>query len=298
MAKIKSFSTNDGDMFYIKHNTDNFTIIDCCIDDENKEKIINELEEEGKEKNIVRLISTHPDDDHIRGLSYLYKKHDIPNFYCVKNDAVKDDETDDFKKYCELRDSKKAFYLYKGCTRKWMNIGDLERGCAGINILWPDEKNEDFKKELENAKNGSKVNNICPIIKYSIEDSIKVYWFGDLETEYMDKIKDKVDWVEADVIFAPHHGRSSGKMPKEILEKINPKVIIIGEAPFEHIDYYEGYETITQNTAKDIVIICDGSMADFYVSNKNYKTTPSTLKKINNKSYKDYLYIGSLEYNG
>ena len=93
-----------------------------------------------------------------------------------------------------------------------------------------------------------------------------------------------------------HHGRSSGKIPDEILKKINPKIIIIGDAPSEDLDYYENYETITQNTANDIVIICDDGTADFYVSNKKYKTIPSTLTKIKGKSYNDYLYIGSLEY--
>ena len=36
MSIIKSFSVCDdngeaGDMFYIKHNSSNFTIIDCCL---------------------------------------------------------------------------------------------------------------------------------------------------------------------------------------------------------------------------------------------------------------------------
>ena len=30
MALVKSFSVGDGDMFYINHCSDNFTIIDCC----------------------------------------------------------------------------------------------------------------------------------------------------------------------------------------------------------------------------------------------------------------------------
>mgnify|MGYP002660183284 FL=1 len=128
MVKIKSFSTNNGDMFYIKHSSDNFTIIDCCIDEENKNSILNELINESKYKSITRLISTHPDDDHIRGLKFLSDNFSIPNFYCVKNEATKEDKTDDFKKYCELRDSDKAFYIYKGCSRKWMNQTDDTRG--------------------------------------------------------------------------------------------------------------------------------------------------------------------------
>lgn len=30
MSIVKSYAVGAGDMFYIRHNTDNFTIIDCC----------------------------------------------------------------------------------------------------------------------------------------------------------------------------------------------------------------------------------------------------------------------------
>ena len=122
MSLVKSLSVGNGDMFYIKHGSDNFSIIDCCMDDSNEVRIVNELKRESKNKGITRFISTHPDDDHIRGLDYLDSQMSIMNFYCVKNKATKDDETTDFEKYCELRDSdKKSFYIKKGCTRKWMN---------------------------------------------------------------------------------------------------------------------------------------------------------------------------------
>ena len=74
------------------------------------------------------------------------------NFYCVDNQAIKEDETDNFKKYCELRDSDKAYYVYEGCRRKWMNVSSDERGCAGINYLWPITSDEDFQDALEKVK--------------------------------------------------------------------------------------------------------------------------------------------------
>ena len=40
MSIIKSISVGNGDMFYIKHGSSNFTIIDCNMDDTNKQKII------------------------------------------------------------------------------------------------------------------------------------------------------------------------------------------------------------------------------------------------------------------
>lgn len=296
MTKIKSFSPNNGDMFYIKHGSENFTIIDCCIDEENKENIIRELKKESKNKEITRMISTHPDDDHIRGLEYLTKNYSIPNFYCVENEAAKKEPTDDFKKYCELRDSENAFYLYKGCRRKFMNDSNEKIGASGINIKWPDKNNKYFKDALNEAKKGNNPNNISPIITYSLNKGITVYWFGDLETDYMNNIKDDVDWIKADVVFAAHHGRSSGKIPNEILEKIEPKIIIIGEAPSENIDYYNGYETITQNTANDIVIISDNGYSDFFVSNTEYNTGPKNLKYITGKYLSGYKYIGSIEH--
>ena len=65
MSIIKSFSVGEGDMFYIKHNSSNFSIIDCCLDDDNKNEIVDEIISEFLGKDIIRFISTHPDQDHI-----------------------------------------------------------------------------------------------------------------------------------------------------------------------------------------------------------------------------------------
>ncbi len=114
MSIIKSISVGNGDMFYIKHGSSNFTIIDCNMDDTNKETITDEIISESSGKDITRFISTHPDEDHIHGLKYLDDKIGIVNFYCVANEATKDEETEDFERYKELRDSeKKAFHIYR-----------------------------------------------------------------------------------------------------------------------------------------------------------------------------------------
>ena len=104
MSIVKSFSVGDGDMFYILHGSSNFTIIDCFIDDTNKESIVNEIIDKRKNKDITRFISTHPDEDHIGGLEFLDSKLNLLNFYCVENAATKPDESDDFKYYRSLRD--------------------------------------------------------------------------------------------------------------------------------------------------------------------------------------------------
>ena len=43
MSIIKSFSVGNGDMFYIKHGSDNFTVIDCYMHEDNEDKIIDEI---------------------------------------------------------------------------------------------------------------------------------------------------------------------------------------------------------------------------------------------------------------
>lgn len=291
MSKIKSFAVGNGDTFYIKHNSDNFTIIDCYLSDENKEYIVNELISESRGTGITRFISTHPDEDHLCGLEYLDQKMGISNFYCVENEATKEDESTDFKKYCELRDSDKSFYIKKGVSRKWMNLYDDERGSSGINILWPDMNNEDFIEQLAKAKNGESPNNISAIIKYSLENGVTALWMGDLETDFMEKINDEVDWPKVDILFAPHHGRKSGQVPKIILKKLEPKMIVIGEAPSEHIHYYTDYNVITQNLAGDITFDCLFEKVRIYASHENYNLPYLAKEDINDKNYVGTIYL-------
>ncbi len=293
MSIIKSFSVGNGDLFYIDHNSDNFTIIDCNLKDDKKEEIMDEICDAGKEKGIMRFISTHPDEDHFHGIEYFDERFSIVNFYCVKNEATKSEETTSFMHYCKLRDSEKVFNVYEGCYRKWMNRKDDQRGSSGINILWPVTTNEEFKKQLKIAKEGGNANNISPIIKYSLESGVTALWFGDLETDFMESIVDDVSLSKVDIVFAPHHGRSSGKLPKKWLDEMSPKIIVIGEADSSMLDYYMGYNTITQNSAKDITFECETGKVHVYVSSSTY-----TVDYLNDEGFSDDLlgsYIGSFD---
>lgn len=294
MSIIKSFSVGNGDMFYINHNTDNFTIIDCSYDDdEEKNKIFKEIKEKAKQKGMRRFISTHPDDDHIKGLKEFEETVGVWNFYCVKNKAIKNDETDDFEKYCELRDGNKHFYLFKGCQRKWMNQNDEVRKGAGLKCLWPVTSNEEFKIALKEAEEGKSPNNLSPIITYTVADGVKAMWMGDIESDFLNKVKDSIEFEEISILFAPHHGRQSGKISDDILKVLNPKIVIIGEAPSEYLNYYCNYNTISQNTAGEITLDCDGKKIHVYVSSGSYTANFLKNERMPNDSYGRY--IGTLE---
>ena len=56
MSIIKSFSVGNGDMFYIKHGSSNFTIIDCNIDDENDSELSNKADIDEFDANVKKFI--------------------------------------------------------------------------------------------------------------------------------------------------------------------------------------------------------------------------------------------------
>ena len=109
-------------------------------------------------------------------------------------------------------------------------------------------------------------------MKYGIEDGTSFIWMGDLEKDFMENIKNEISLPKANVLFAPHHGRETGRVPKKWLAEMNPNIIIIGEAPSEDIDYewYDEYNKITQNSATDITFECTDEKIHIYVSNDNY----------------------------
>ena len=263
MSVIKSFSVGLGDMFYISHGNSNLTVIDCCLSDDNRDDIVEEINEKKSDKKITRFISTHPDEDHIQELDYFDDKTSILNFYCVSNSATKDGETNGFKRYKKHRDGGSAFFIEKGCLRKWMNQdGEDDSGTiiggSGINILWPDVTNQHFKDALCSANDGQSPNNISPIIKYSLEGGVTAIWMGDLDTSFMENILNEVDLPKTNLLFAPHHGRKSGKIPAKWIDAMDPDLIIMGEANSKNSDYasYPNHNKIRQNSAKDITFDC------------------------------------------
>ena len=80
----------------------------------------------------------------------------------------------------------------------------------------------------------------------------------------MEGIQDVIELPEADIVFAPHHGRFSGAIPQKWLEQIDPQIIIIGAAPSSELKYFANYNTITQNSAGDITLLCDGRSVYIY----------------------------------
>lgn len=277
MSIVKSFSFPcgelRGDTFYISHNSNNFTVIDCYLkdgDDDScrKEEIINDIVKESSGR-ICRFISTHPDNDHILGIEELDKRWPISNFYAVENNIPANKNDVSLSKYIELKKNKN-FPICKGIKRVWLNKNNNKNGSSGIEFLWPNVTNEKFKGELQKVAKGESPNNICCVLTYTIKNGAKYMWMGDLETDMQQEFYNtcKGDIPQVDILFQPHHGRKSGAVPDDLLKKLAPKLIIIGNAPSEHIEYGDSQMTITQNTAGDIVFANEDNEVHIFTTNK------------------------------
>lgn len=303
VVKSYSFPVGDirGDMFYIEHNSDNFTIIDCYLKDGEdascrKDEILREITKKRKIKTITRFISTHPHSDHFLGIEELDKQAKITNFYAVANELPKNPEDVSLTKYIELRDQNN-FPIDKGISRKWLNESDAVRRGSGINFLWPDITAEEYREALKKVREGTNQNDISCVFTYNVGKA-RYMWMGDMETGMQDVFfeSEKENIHNVEVLFHPHHGRRSSAPSKELLEKLNPKIIVIGNAPTDDLNYDDPDKTITQNKAGDIVFVNEGKYVHVYTQNV-YNEVPKCLKKLCGKTNSEELgnYIGSLD---
>jgi hypothetical protein len=59
-------------------------------------------------------------------------------------------------------------------------------------------------------------------------------------------------------------------VPTAWLKEMDPGLVVIGEAPSEYLHYYDGYNTITQNSCGDILFETDTNKVHIYVSDSAY----------------------------
>lgn len=300
MSIVKSFSFPEGDirgdMFYIKHDSINFTVIDCFLKDgegknARKAEILKEINTESRGK-VHNFISTHPDNDHIAGIKDLDVNWNIENFYAVCNDRPQDKNDADLSYYQKLLRRRDSNYIERNFNHDsyyYPYVYDMDNcissisnsfNSSGIYFHWPYVANDKFQRARQLVSQGRQINNICPIFTYRVKDGATYMWMGDLETDmqqaYYDACKKQIPKI--DILFQPHHGRNSGRVPPDLCEALKPKLIVIGNAPSEHIDYGDPDKTITQNTAGDIWFENDGKEVRIYTKNE-INNPPSCLKQ-------------------
>ena len=175
-----------------------------------------------------------------------------------------------------------------------MNLSDEERKGAGLSCLWPITSNKLYQEALDTAADGGSPNNISPAIKYSVGE-FSFLWMGDMETDMQEEFDNNVDNKHTTIVFAPHHGRKSGHIPSSLMEKLTPKLVVVGEAPSKELDYYSGYNTITQNSAGDILFETNGDYLDIFVSESGYTKTDGMIQNAKHAKHNGMKYLGSIK---
>lgn len=75
------------------------------------------------------------------------------------------------------------------------------------------------------------------------------------------------------------------------MDILDPKIIVIGEAKSKNLNYYSGYNTITQNSAGDITFECVDGKVHIYVGSDTY-----TVNYLNDEKQNTFdNYIGSFD---
>lgn len=199
---------------------------------------------------IHRYIQTHPDLDHMRGLSALSQGRDIVNFWDTKHSKIPEFQSDSDKEewatYQKFRiQPKNVFQLYRGSNGAYWNQDPPGTpGGHGIEILSP------TTEIVEVANKEGKTNNLSYILQLTY-NGIKVILGADAEADvWEDLVKYYGKSLKCNILKASHHGRDSAYHQKAVeLMKPDFTVVSVGKKPeTDASDKYKQYSKYVWST--------------------------------------------------
>jgi len=167
------------------------------------------------DRKIELIVASHPDQDHIQGLTDVLEKYQIGSV--IQNSDESDSQI--FKKYKDL------------LAQKNINIIDAQPGAkaeigngAGMEILGPLEE-----------KNDKKDTNIDSVVAKLTFGKNNFLFTGDSPFEEENDLLKTTEEISANVLKVSHHG-SKYATSQEFLEKVQPKeaIISVGKNNYGH----------------------------------------------------------------
>jgi competence protein ComEC len=201
IIKVNYIDVGQGDSELIQVNGKNI-LIDAGPND-SIDKLMNYLSKQNIKK-LDYVIATHPDEDHIGGMSSVIKKYDIGEFYAPK----------------KLTTTQTFENMVKALKTKDIKINPGKSGMSldlGKNVI--------CEMLAPNNDKYKDTNNYSIVIKITYGQS-KFLFTGDAEKISEKEMLDKNLDLSSDVLKVGHHGSSSSSS-KEFLDKVNPKIAII-----------------------------------------------------------------------
>lgn len=190
---------------------------------------------------IFRYIQTHPDLDHMRGLTALRDAgYKITNFWDTwhlkQPNFFSQSDRENWEQYQLLRNSTdcKVLNLYRGGQNNYY-------AQDGIEILAPTRE----LIKLANQKNNW--NNLSYVIRLTY-CGIRIIFGGDAEEDVWESIIDHYgDDLRCHVLKASHHGRDSGYY-QEAVKLMSPKYTIVSVGKKPSTDASNKYRRYTRDS--------------------------------------------------
>lgn len=254
-------------------------------------------------RSVFRFILTHPDMDHLDGFDALLNQFTVSNYWDsgvrkskpdFKNSiAYKEQDWDRYEGVCNGKEkgitllTKNAGGRFKYANRKEDGTG----GGDGLYILAPDNA------LAEAANSNGDVNDASYVLLYRSAGG-RILIPGDAHDETWEYVIEhyKEDVENCSVLFAPHHGRKSGRK-FDFLDVVKPKITFFGCASSGDLAYNawsaRNLRVVTNNQAGNIVMECGFGQIDVYVENSVFAEASDCDLEIKNSQ--GYVYFDSIK---
>ena len=320
MATIHFLNVKEGNCSVIKHNSRHVTVVDVCNakipeplteaisatraknergingNFRQKEYPVNPIAymKDHGISSIFRYIQTHPDMDHMDGITALFEAFSPVNFWDTDNNKEILNSSwlgsryskRDWNFYKRLREAKpqrhpKRLALQSGAHGQFYNIGeDGSRGGDGLYVLAPTQDLVDAANEVDDEYND------CSYVLLYRTGANRIVFGGDSHDATWEQIlaKHGEDVADIDLLIAPHHGRKSGRS-YEFLDTLKPTLTFFGNARSEYLAYgawhNRGLSIVTNNQANCMVVDTGASPMILYLTNENFarRFNPGTFYK-------------------
>ena len=260
--EVHHINVGQGESIYIELPDGSDVLIDAGKSNYGS-TVVNYLKEQEKNIDIEYLIATHPDADHIGGMSEVFKQLNVKNFI-YPTDAPHDTKT--WQNVLSLADS-------EGCTIKDSTPGTtFNIGGATMKFIQPSVDYRD--------------NNDDSVVTYLEYKDVNFMFTGDIEAEAEKDMVAQNLVIDVDFMSVPHHG-SKGSSTEAFLAKAKPEYAIVsvgadnsyGHPSADALNRYNaiGSKVYRTDQLGDIVIKTDGKTATINGNNVDTSGMPSDI---------------------
>lgn len=322
---VHFLNVGSGDCSIIEHTSGRVTMIDICGGNLEPEDELVELYRARKPKgnfrmcqyptnpiiylaevgikSLFRFILTHPDMDHMDGLTRLLDAMSVLNFWDSgvrkekpdfgRGSPYSEEDWDAYERIISGRSGTKVVTPRAGDRGKYWNSDDAHGPGDRLQIVAPDDH------LVQTANDTGETNDASYVIVYE-SSAGPIIFAGDSHDKTWEYIlNEHRDLVRnAAVLFAPHHGRKSGR-DYSFLDVVNPRVSFFGCAPYNDLAYsawwYRGLLYFTNNQCGNVRIYPTSSgNVEVFIENQQYADAYAIRNGYTTYEYDGYWFLCSV----